>query len=158
MNILILCTGNSARSIIGEVLFTELGRPYGVRGLSAGSQPKGQPHPMALEVLEAHGHDTQGLSSKSWDVFAQDGAPQINAVITVCDSAAAETCPVWPGAPVQVHWGLEDPAAVEDETRRRETFKATYDALRTRIETFLKSDWREDDRASLKTALELAHD
>lgn len=158
MNILVLCTGNSARSIIAEVLLTELGAPYGVRGLSAGSQPKGEPHPLALKVLEAHGHDTQGLSSKSWDVFAEPDAPRIDAVITVCDSAAAETCPVWPGAPVQVHWGLDDPAAIQEEDLQHAAFEATYEALRTRITTFLKAGWREDDRASVRIALELAHD
>lgn len=157
MNILVLCTGNSARSIIAEVLFTELGRPCGVRGHSAGSDPRGEPHPMALTVLEAHGHDTSGLASKRWDVFARPDAPVMQAVVTVCDSAAAETCPVWPGAPVQAHWGLADPAAVTEESRQREAFNATYQALRTRVEAFLKSDWRADDPVSLRNALEAAH-
>lgn len=156
MNILVLCTGNSARSIIGEVLITELGRPRGVRGYSAGSMPKGEPHPLALKVLEAHGHSTRGLSSKSWDVFAEPDAPVMDAIITVCDSAAAETCPVWPGAPVQVHWGLEDPAAVVEEGRAREAFKTTYDALKARVEAFLAHDWSQDAPRSIRNALEAA--
>lgn len=156
MNILVLCTGNSARSIIAEVLFTELGGP-GVRGYSAGSDPKGAPHPMALKVLEAHGHSTKGLSSKRWDVFAEPEAPALDAVVTVCDSAAREPCPVWPGRPVQVHWGLQDPAVVSEEGRQREAFKATYDALRARVEAFAAARPDPADAASIQRALEAAH-
>lgn len=156
MNILVLCTGNSARSILGEVLLSELGQARGVRGFSAGSAPKGEPHRLALEVLEAHGHSTRGLASKSWDVFAGPDAPVMDAIITVCDSAAAETCPVWPGAPVQVRWGLEDPAAVVEEGRARDAFKATYEALKARVEAFLALHWTQEDRQSVRNALEAA--
>lgn len=136
MNILILCTGNSARSIIGEVLFTDLSEGC-VTGWSAGSKPKSEPHSMALQVLKSHGHSVDGLYSKSWDEFADDDAVKFDAVITVCDSAASETCPVCPGSPVTAHWGLPDPAGVDDETERRIAFEATYEALSDRIHRFL---------------------
>lgn len=131
MNILILCTGNSARSILGEAL---IGAESGGRwnGYSAGSAPKGAPHRMALRTLKAHGHDVSGFASKSWDVFAGPDAPQMDAVITVCDSAAAESCPIWPGAPVAAHWGLPDPAAAP-ESGQANAFEATYQALRRKV-------------------------
>ncbi|WP_300541995.1 arsenate reductase ArsC [Maricaulis sp.] len=151
LNILVLCTGNSARSILGEVLFTDLGKGR-LRGFSAGSRPKGQPHPVALKTLRAHGHDTTGLRSKSWDEFAADGVPVIDAVITVCDNAAAEACPVWPGAPVKAHWGLPDPAYIEDPAECRAAFEATYEALRRRISALLDA-LDGDDRAALDRAL-----
>lgn len=135
MNILILCTGNSARSILGEALIeTESGGRF--TGFSAGSSPKGAPHPMALRTLEAHGHDASGYASKSWDVFAEPDAPQMDAVITVCDGAAAESCPVWPGAPVAAHWGLPDPAAAP-ESGQANAFEATYQALRRKVRALL---------------------
>ena len=111
-NVLILCTGNSARSIIGEVIASSL---PDMRGYSGGSRPRGELHAMALSVLESKGHNIWDLESKSWDVFAEPGAPRMDIVITVCDSAAGESCPVWPGHPVQVHWGLPDPAAVDTD-------------------------------------------
>ncbi len=151
LNILILCTGNSARSILGEVLVTALGQGR-LSGFSAGSQPKGQPHPVALETLRAHGHAIEGLRSKSWDEFATGNAPRIDAVITVCDSAAAEVCPVWPGAPVKAHWGLPDPAHIEDEAECRAAFEATYDALSERIGALL-AGLDGDDQVALKRAL-----
>ena len=151
LNILILCTGNSARSILGEVLVTALGKGR-LQGFSAGSQPKGQPHPMALETLKAHGHSIDGLRSNSWDEFAADGAPRIDAVITVCDSAAAEVCPVWPGAPVKAHWGLPDPAYIANEAECRAAFEATYQALSERIRALVKA-LEGDDQAALKKAL-----
>jgi arsenate reductase len=155
LNILILCTGNSARSILGEVLVSDLGQGR-LKGYSAGSTPKGQPHPIALETLRAHGHDTAGLRSKSWDEFAAPGAPPIDAVITVCDSAAAEVCPVWPGAPVKAHWGLPDPAYIEDPAECRAAFEATYEALKTRIEALLER-LEGEDRDALKSALATPH-
>lgn len=151
LNILILCTGNSARSILGEVLVTALGQGR-LQGYSAGSQPKGEPHPMALETLKAHGHSVDGLRSKSWDEFATGAAPRIDAVITVCDSAAAEVCPVWPGAPVKAHWGLPDPAHIEDDAECRAAFEATYEALAERIGALLGA-LEGDDAESLARAL-----
>ena len=126
-NVLVLCTGNSARSILGEVLINEIGGP-GLRAFSAGSQPVGKVNAGAIEKLGREGHSTDGLSSKSWDRFSGPGAPSIDLVITVCDNAAGESCPIWNGAPVTVHWGIPDPAADGD-------FDAAYARLRGRIET-----------------------
>ena len=115
LNILILCTGNSCRSILGEVLFNELGDGR-VQACSAGSQPAGAVNPRAIEKLAAEGHAVVGLASKSWDTFSGPDAPALDIVITVCDSAAGETCPVWSGGPITVHWGIPDPAdAIPDE-------------------------------------------
>ncbi|MDF3413793.1 arsenate reductase ArsC [Sulfitobacter sp. M57] len=113
MNILVLCTGNSARSILLESALNRLGSGR-VTAFSAGSQPAGRVNPHALTLLAAKGHDTAGLRSKSWDEFGHEDAPHMDLVITVCGSAAAETCPMWPGAPLRAHWGVEDPAAVPD--------------------------------------------
>jgi len=109
-NALFLCTGNSARSIMAEAILNRLGAGR-IRAYSAGSYPKDQPHPMALEVLADRGYDTSRLRSKNWDEFAQPGAPNLDFVFTVCDNAAGETCPIWPGQPITAHWGVEDPAA-----------------------------------------------
>lgn len=153
MNILILCTGNSARSIIGEVLVSA--QP-GLNGFSAGSTPKGRPHPTALKVLGSHGHALEGLSSKSWDVFATEDAPAMDLVITVCDNAAGETCPFWPGGPVQAHWGLPDPAAVTGEGQR-DAFEATYAALKTRVEALARLDLTGLAGEALKATVEAIH-
>ena len=125
-NVLVLCTGNSARSILGEVLVNDIGGP-GLRAFSAGSRPVGKVNPGAIEKLEREGHATAGLESKSWDRFTGPDAPSIDVVITVCDNAAGESCPIWNGAPVTVHWGIPDPAADGD-------FDAAYARLRGRIE------------------------
>lgn len=134
-NVLFLCTGNSARSILGEVLMNHDGAGR-FRAYSAGSHPKGSVHPMAIEVLSGLGFDTHGLASKSWDVFSGPGAPVFDFIFTVCDNAAGETCPIWPGHPMTAHWGIEDPAAVEGEGQRAAFFDALR-YLRRRIELFL---------------------
>ena len=130
-SVLFLCTGNSARSIMAEALLNRLGEGR-FRAFSAGSRPKGEPHPMALEVLASHGFDTAGLRSKSWHEFAGANAPRLDLIVTVCDNAAGETCPVWPGRPVAAHWGIEDPAAVEGEGQR-DAFEQALRYLRNRI-------------------------
>ena len=124
-NLLFLCTGNSARSILAEALLNRDGAGH-FRAFSAGSQPKGNPHPMALAVLAEHGFSLDGLRSKSWEEFARPGAPTMDLIITVCDNAAGETCPIWPGHPTTAHWGIEDPAAVEGDDQRQ----AFLDAMR----------------------------
>jgi len=134
-NVLFLCTGNSARSILAEVLLNRDGAAR-FRGYSAGSLPKGQVHPMALALLGELGLPTVGLRSKSWDEFAAPGAPPIDFVVTVCDNAAGETCPVWPGRPVTLHWGIADPAAVEGPGQRA-AFERALSDLGGRIATFL---------------------
>ena len=128
-NVLILCTGNSARSILGEVLINELGNGR-FRGFSAGSQPIGRVNPGAVARLEAEGHGVGQLRSKSWDEFSGTGAPPVDIVITVCDNAAGEACPLWNGAPVSAHWGIPDPAADGD-------FEAAYSRLRKRVEALV---------------------
>lgn len=135
-NVLFLCTGNSARSIIGEVLLNHDGKGR-FRAYSAGSHPKGVVHPMALEVLSGLGFSTEGLRSRSWDEFSGPDAPQFDFIFTVCDNAAGEACPVWLGHPVTAHWGIEDPAAVEGEGQR-EAFLEALRYLRRRIELFLE--------------------
>lgn len=134
-NVLFLCTGNSARSILGEVLLNRDGGGK-FRAYSAGSQPKGEVHPMALEVLSGFGFPTDGLRSKSWTEFSGPGAPQFDFIFTVCDNAAGEACPVWLGQPMTAHWGIEDPAAVDGEGQR-EAFLQALRYLRQRIGLFL---------------------
>jgi len=144
--VLFLCTGNSARSILAESIMNELGRGQ-FQGSSAGSHPKGQVHPLALDLLERLNFPTQGLRSKSWDEFAVCGAPPIDFVITVCDNAAGEACPVWPGTPITAHWGVPDPAAVEgSELERRTAFRQAFRVLETRIRLFLSLPLESLDR------------
>lgn len=135
MNILVLCTGNSARSILLESIFNHSGAAR-VRAFSAGSNPTGKVHPQSLALLQSEGHDTSGARSKSWDEFAVDGAPEMDLVITVCGSAAGETCPMWPGAPLRAHWGVEDPAAAA-ESDWNEAFRTAYDILGRRAAALL---------------------
>lgn len=137
MNVLVLCTANSARSILGEVVFNHLSAGR-ITAFSAGSTPAGQPHPGALRLLARRGIDTTGLRSKSWDEFAQPGAPSIDLAITVCGRAAAEVCPVFPGAPLRAHWGLEDPAHVPGgDAAVDAAFEATWKALEARVNALL---------------------
>jgi protein-tyrosine-phosphatase len=135
-NVLFLCTGNSARSIIAEALIERWGLGK-FRGFSAGSQPKGAVHPLALRLLETLNFPTDGLRSKSWDEFAQPGTPRMDFVFTVCDNAAAEVCPIWPGQPMTAHWGVADPAAVEgDDITRMQAFRTALRELESRIKIF----------------------
>ncbi len=136
-NVLFLCTGNSARSIMGETLLNHHGRGR-FRAYSAGSQPAGRVNPLTLKVLGEAGLPVAGLRSKSWDEFSVAGAPDIDLVFTVCDNAAAETCPIWPGSPVTAHWGIADPAAVEgDEAARLAAFRQALHGLDRRVRLFL---------------------
>jgi arsenate reductase len=142
-NVLFLCTGNSARSILAEVILNRLGRGR-FRGWSAGSHPKGEVHPAALELLRENGDDVRGLRSKPWDEFARPDAPRMDFVFTVCDSAAGESCPLWPGQPVTAHWGVEDPAAyVGSAEGRRSAFRRAHQILQQRIELFLRGESRD---------------
>jgi arsenate reductase len=158
-NVLFLCTGNSARSILGEAIVNSLGQGR-FRGFSAGSHPKGRVHPYALDLLASLKLPTEGLSSKSWDVFAGEGAPKMDFIFTVCDDAAGEACPVWPGQPVTAHWGIPDPAAVEgSEAERRAAFRQAYAALENRIGLFLSLPLASLDRMALQKRLEaIGHD
>ncbi len=149
-NILVLCTGNSARSILAEALLNALGGGR-VRAFSAGSRPAGNVNPFALELLEAQGLDTAHLRSKRWDEFAAPGAPQLDLVVTVCDSAANEACPVWPGNFLRAHWSIDDPAAVGgSDDDRRAAFMKAYAALAERILMFLSLSFEDMDRAELQ--------
>ncbi|MGP1352194.1 MAG: arsenate reductase ArsC [Parasphingopyxis sp.] len=150
-SVLFLCTGNSARSILAEALLNHKGGGR-FRGLSAGSEPKGTPHPMALETLERHGLPTGGLRSKSWDEFAEPGAPQLDYIFTVCDNAAGEACPVWPGHPASAHWGIADPAAVEGDGQRA-AFEEALRLLEMRIDAFLALPHDNLDRDALTEQL-----
>jgi protein-tyrosine-phosphatase len=149
-NVLFLCTGNSARSILAEVLLNHWGKGR-FRAFSAGSFPKGAVHPMALDQLGAAGLPVTGLRSKSWSEFAEPGAPVMDFVLTVCDQAAAEVCPVWPGQPMTAHWGVPDPAAVEGaEAARRQAFRMAFRALEARIKLLTSLRVEALDRLSLK--------
>ena len=135
-NILFLCTGNSARSILAEAILNHLGNGR-FRGYSAGSHPKGEVHPLAIDLLKSVGMPVDGLRSKSWDEFAQPGAPEMDFVFTVCNNAAGEICPLWPGRPITAHWGVPDPAVVEgDRMTRKSAFQLSYRLLESRIRLF----------------------
>ena len=136
-NVLVLCTGNSARSILGEALFNHLGNGR-IRAFSAGSQPSGTVNPVALETLEKHGVPLPDARSKSWDEFAAPDSPQFDFIFTVCASAAGEVCPIWPGHPTTAHWGIADPAHVEPLSARHVAFETAYLQLKKRIEAFIK--------------------
>lgn len=152
-NVLFLCTGNSARSILAEVTMNAMGAPC-FKAYSAGSHPAGQVNRFAIELLQKNRLPTQGLRSKSWDEFATAGAPPLDFVFTVCDSAAGEACPLWPGQPITAHWGIEDPAAVEgsDDEKRKAFFNA-YSRLQHRIQLFLSLPLIKLDRVALTQRL-----
>ncbi|QUT05463.1 arsenate reductase ArsC [Sphingobium phenoxybenzoativorans] len=150
-NVLFLCTGNSARSILGEAVMNKLGKGR-FRAFSAGSQPKGEVHPMAISVLNGMGYDTSGMYSKSWDEFSKSGAPEFDFIFTVCDNAAGEACPVWIGHPMTAHWGIEDPAAVEGDSQR-EAFLQALRYLTNRISLFLTLPLASIDQMAMKQKL-----
>jgi len=150
-NVLFLCTGNSARSILAEAILNKDGAGR-FHAFSAGSYPKGEVHPAALKLLGELGYLTEGFRSKSWDEFAGEGAPSLDFVFTVCDNAAGEVCPIWPGQPMTAHWGIEDPAAVEGESQPQ-AFRNAYYALQRRIGLFLSLPLESIDAMSLQTKL-----
>jgi arsenate reductase (thioredoxin) len=150
-SVLFLCTGNSARSILGEAILNKLGQGR-FKAYSAGSQPKGEVHPMALSVLAGLGYDTNNMRSKSWDEFAGPEAPSFDFIFTVCDNAAGETCPVWMGHPMTAHWGIEDPAAVEGDAQR-EAFMQAFRYLQRRIELFLALPLSSVDEMAMRRKL-----
>ena len=152
-NVLFLCTGNSARSILAESILRKDGADR-FRSFSAGSTPKGTVHPMALRVLGEAGYPVDGMRSKSWLEFAAPGAPVMDFVFTVCDNAAGETCPLWPGRPVTAHWGIEDPAAIEGtDLEKQAAFLTAFRSMRNRIGAFINLPLRSIDKLSLGTRL-----
>jgi arsenate reductase (thioredoxin) len=153
-NVLFLCTGNSARSIMAEALLNALGRGR-FRAFSAGSHPTGRVHPLALEILDKIQLPVEGLRSKSWEEFARPGAPPLDFVFTVCDNAAEELCPVWPGQPMTAHWGVEDPVAfVGTEEAKRRYFYHTFGYLRNRVMIFTCLPFDKLDKLSLQKRLD----
>ena len=154
INVLFLCTHNSARSILAEAALNHLGRGR-FRAFSAGSSPREnqQPNPLALQALQAAGMASEGLRSKSWDEFAGDGAPRMDLVITVCDNAAGEACPYWPGHPATAHWGYPDPSLVQGpQEKRLEAFGQTLHAIRRRLELLVALPAERMEKAALERA------
>jgi arsenate reductase len=152
-NILVLCTGNSARSILAEALINTLGAGR-FKAYSAGSHPSGRVNPFAIELVRALGYPTENLRSKSWNEFAEAGAPQMDFVITVCDNAAGEACPLWPGKPVTAHWGFPDPAAVVGtDEQKRAAFAQTLRQIRTRVQQFLSLPLETLDRMAIESRM-----
>ena len=156
--VLFICTGNSARSILAEALLRDLGRQQGFVAHSAGSQPTGVVNPLALRVLERHGIATEGLRSKSWNEFSSSQAPALNFAFTVCDRAAGETCPIWPGHPTTAHWGIPDPAHVEPIEARRAAFEVAYGQLERRIKAFLAMSLETMTAEEIKVAAKRIHE
>ncbi|MEE3327688.1 MAG: arsenate reductase ArsC [Myxococcota bacterium] len=153
-HVLFLCTGNSARSIMAEAVLSRFGEGR-FSAHSAGSHPTGSPHPMALQVLHEQAYNLEGLRSKSWDEFADSGASDLDLVITVCDNARQESCPIWPGGPIAAHWGVEDPAACEgDRSVQRRAFLHAYEVLKKRIEALIALDVERLDPESLRRAVQ----
>ncbi len=153
-NVLFLCTGNSARSILAESILNKLGEGK-FRAFSAGSHPKGEVHPMALELLGKHGFPRDGLRSKSWDEFASPAGLRLDFVFTVCDKAAGEVCPYWPGQPMTAHWGIPDPAAVDGtDVQKNLAFREAFRSLETRIKIFLSLPIASIDKMRLQERLD----
>ena len=153
-NVLFLCTGNSARSIIAEAILNRLGRDK-FKAYSAGSQPKGEVHPYTLQLLKGMNYDTSLARSKNWDEFAVPGAPELDFVFTVCDKAAGEVCPVWPGQPMTAHWGVPDPVEAQGTAAERHlAFAESVRMLRRRIELFVNLPLHKIDRLALKSQLD----
>ena len=153
-NVLFLCTGNSARSIMAEALLNHFAKDR-FRAFSAGSHPRGAVHPLALDTLERSHLPTDGLRSKSWDEFAREGAPPLDFVFTVCDRAAQEVCPLWPGQPMTAHWGIEDPARAEGSIeQQRRAFTAAFRALDARLRLFTSLPLESLDRLALQRELD----
>jgi arsenate reductase (thioredoxin) len=153
-NVLFLCTGNSARSIMAEALVTTMGKGR-FRGFSAGSHPGGKANPFAVEQVKATGYPIDNLRSKSWDEFAAPDAPQMDFIITVCDNAAGEICPVWPGHPVSAHWGFEDPAAVEGtDEEKRAVFSKVFKQIMSRMNTFVNLPVHMLDKNAIRTEMQ----
>ena len=153
MNILVLCTGNSARSILFEVLLNSM-TSKNVHAFSAGSKPVGTVNPHAIALLKNKGHDVSNLRSKSWDEFTTVNAPEIDVVITVCGNAARESCPIWPGAPIKIHWGFDDPAHITDNKEAALAFEATYKTIKKRIADFIALPLDTLDATSLEKAMQ----
>jgi len=152
-NVLFICTGNSARSILSEGLMNHLGKGH-FRAYSAGSHPTGAVNPLALAALARHGLETDGFRSKSWDEFSQDGAPRLDFVFTVCDKAAGEMCPVWPGQPMTAHWGVPDPAASDGtDAQKQQAMNDATITLKRRIELFLSLPLPKLDAVALQKAV-----
>jgi arsenate reductase len=152
-NILVLCTGNSARSITAEALFNTLGAGR-FKAYSAGSQPTGRVNPFAIEQVQALGYSVDGLRSKSWHEFAQPGAPEMDFIVTVCDNAAGEVCPLWPGRPVTAHWGFPDPAAVKgSDEEKRAAFAQTLRQIQNRVRLFLSLPLETLDRMAIESRM-----
>lgn len=153
INVLFLCTHNSARSILAEAVMNRLGAGR-IKGFSAGSQPSGKVQPYAIELLQSLVYDTSGLRSKDWSEFAAPGAPNLDFIFTVCDNAADETCPVWPGRPISAHWGLPDPSRVTGtEAEQRLAYAETHRMLQQRIANFVNLPLRSLDKESLRARL-----
>ncbi|NUZ08472.1 arsenate reductase ArsC [Piscinibacter koreensis] len=153
-NVLVLCTGNSARSIMAEALINTMGRGR-FKAYSAGSHPGGQVNPFAIEQVRATGYPLDNLRSKSWDEFAAPGAPQMDFVITVCDNAAGEACPYWPGSPLTTHWGFEDPAAVEGtDEHKRAAFEKVFRQILTRVQLFVNLPLHVLDQTAIKREID----
>lgn len=153
-NVLFLCTGNSARSILAESILNRIGAGK-FKAFSAGSHPKGAVHPEALDLLKRFNYVTDDLRSKDWNEFASEGAPELDFVFTVCDNAAGEVCPIWPGQPMTAHWGIEDPAAVtESMDKQRQAFKNAYFQMERRIQIFINLPMASLDKLTLQSRLD----